>query len=174
MIEFEFTLKFTLPNAGRDPEFYLESLGENCDDAMMGIGQSGRIGLNFIREAQSAFVALASAIADVKCAIPGAKLIEAKPDLVGLTDVADIVGCSRQNMRKMMVSGGSKFPAPVHEGKSALWRLAKVLQWLKKEKHYQVDNHLMEVAQTTMQFNIVKDAIEVDSATQKQIQQLVS
>ena len=35
---------------------------------------------------------------------PGATLTEADPDLVGLTDVADILGCTRQNMRRLMVT----------------------------------------------------------------------
>jgi hypothetical protein len=35
---------------------------------------------------------------------PGAELVEASPDFVGLTDVADLVGCSRQNIRKLMLT----------------------------------------------------------------------
>jgi hypothetical protein len=36
------------------------------------------------------------------CAIPGAMLAEAAPDFVGLTDVAELTGMSRQNMRKTL------------------------------------------------------------------------
>lgn len=147
MNQFDFTLKFSLPDAGSDPESYVELLAAaGCDDALVGIGQAGRIGFDFTREAESAFIALASAIADVKRAIPDAKLVEATPDLVGLTDVADIIGCSRQNMRKMMISSGANFPMPMHEGKSALWRLSKVLLWLKEEKQYQVEDSLIDIA----------------------------
>jgi hypothetical protein len=71
---------------------------------LIGVGQAGRIALDFTREANTAFEAVSSAIADVKQAIPGAKLVEATPDLVGLTDVADIIGCSRQYMRKLMIA----------------------------------------------------------------------
>ena len=44
--------------------------------------------MEFSREAGSAKIALFSALEDVKRAVPGAKLIEAAPDFVSLTDVA--------------------------------------------------------------------------------------
>jgi hypothetical protein len=68
----------------------------------------------FTREAESAKRAIVSALEDVKKAIPAAKLIEAGPDLVGLADVADMLGMSRQNMRKLMLVHAANFPAPVH------------------------------------------------------------
>jgi hypothetical protein len=58
----------------------VERLGEaGCDDALVGIGQPGRIALNFTREADSAQQAFISALEDVRRAIPDAELIEAKP-----------------------------------------------------------------------------------------------
>lgn len=64
-------------------------------------------------EAVDAGIAVCRALASVRIAVPTAKLIEVVPDLVGLTDVADIVGVSRQNMRKLMLAHPDKFPAPV-------------------------------------------------------------
>lgn len=175
MSEFEFTLKFSLPDTGASPSSYIDALGAaGCDDALVGVGQNGRVALSFTREAGSAFEALFSAITDVKQGIPGAKLIEATPDLVGLTDVADIIGCSRQYMRKLMTSSGSSFPIPVHEGKVALWRLSKVLMWLKDSKDYQVEDELLEVASANMQFNIARETLELDISTQQDIRRLVS
>lgn len=52
-----------------------------CDDALVGVGQPGRIALEFVREAESAEAALMSALADVKRPIPSAEFIEAAPDL---------------------------------------------------------------------------------------------
>ena len=69
-------------------------------------------------------------------AIPGATLVKASPDFVGLTDVAEIAGFSRQNMRKLMVGGVSTFPTAVHEGSPAVWHLAKVLQWLRETRQH--------------------------------------
>ncbi len=100
MTEYEFTLKFSLQNNSINPEIYIDMLGsEGCNDALVGLGQNNQITLNFNREAPSAYDAISSAIADVRRAIPDAKLVEATPDFVGLTDVADILGFSRQNMR---------------------------------------------------------------------------
>lgn len=94
---------------------------------------------------------------DVKRAIPTARLIEAAPDFVGLTDIADIVGVTRQNMRKLMVSYSTSFPAPVHEGSTSLWHLAEVMAWLQARGTYQIETPVMEVAVTAMQINLAKD-----------------
>lgn len=78
---YEFTLKFRLPESAADAEQYLEALdAAGCDDATVGIGQPGRVALLFDREARSAFHAIASAVRDVKRAIPGAELVEASPE----------------------------------------------------------------------------------------------
>lgn len=89
MHEYEFTLKFSLQNAQADPQEYVEPLGKaGCDDALIGIGQCGRIALSFTRESISAYEAVSSAIKDIRTVLPNAKLVEAVPDLVGLTEVA--------------------------------------------------------------------------------------
>ena len=171
---YEFRLKFSLPASETDMDELVERLGEaGCDDALIGIGQPGRIALDFAREADSAFRAISSAVADIRHVVPDAKLIEATPDLVGLTDVADIVGCSRQNIRKIMVSSGGTFPPPVHEGKSALWHLSSVLVWLKEIKSYQVADDLLEVALINMQFNVAKEMVAIDQAQRTEILSLV-
>jgi hypothetical protein len=55
MMEFEFTLKFTLTTDSPGVDELVEHLGAaGCDDALVGIGQSGRIALEFTREADSA------------------------------------------------------------------------------------------------------------------------
>src|SRR5471032_3422305 len=87
-MEYIFTLKYQLPEASALDDV-VERLGAaGCDDALIGVGLTGRIAMNFSREADSAKAALFSALEDVKRAVPGAKLIEAAPDFVGLTDVA--------------------------------------------------------------------------------------
>src|SRR5438270_9101481 len=131
-MEYVFALKFQLSEEDCDHDDLVERLGASgCEDALVGVGQPGRIALDFTREAECAEAALVSALADVKRAIASAKLIEAAPDFVGLTDVADFVGVSRQNMRKLMVNYPTSFPPPVHEGSAAVWHLAEVLSWLK-------------------------------------------
>lgn len=171
---YDFKLKFSLPVSENNMDELVERLGEaGCDDALIGVGQPGRIALDFSREADSAFRAISSAVADIKQVVPDAKLIEATPDLVGLTDVAEFVGCSRQNIRKIMVSSGGTFPPPVHEGKSALWHLSTVLVWLKESKSYQVADDLLEIASINMQFNVAKEVAAMDQAQRTEILSLV-
>ena len=170
MKQYEFTLKFSLPSASQDMDAYVERLGAaGCEDAAIGIGQKGRIALSFIREAASAERAVLSAIADVRRAVADATLIEASPDLVGLTDVAELLHVSRQNVRKLILSCDAAAPAPVHEGKPTIWRLAKLLQWLQEQKNYAVDEDLLALARTTMQVNLAIDLRDTDRASQREI-----
>ncbi|KAF1695651.1 helix-turn-helix transcriptional regulator [Pseudoxanthomonas koreensis] len=158
MSEYEFTLKFRLPDVDADPEQFIDALAEaGCDDATVGIGQQGRIALDFTREAADALEAIVSAVQAVKGAIPGAELIEASPDFVGLTDVADLVGCSRQNIRKLMISNPETFPAAVHEGSQAFWHLRPVLVWFSETQKRPIDRSLIEVSEVTMKVNIAKE-----------------
>jgi len=175
MKEYEFTLKFSLQDASINPEIYVEMLGANgCDDALVGIGQKGRIALTFARDATSAFEAISSALADIKRVISDAQLIEATPDLVGLTDVAELLGFTRQYMRKLMLAGGTPFPSPVHEGKSAIWHLCQVLTWLKESGKYKVEDVLLEIAKANMQFNIVRQTHNIDPELQDDIRAIIN
>jgi len=95
-------------------------------------------------------------------------LIEAAPDLVGLSDVAEILGYSRQNIRKLMMNNLVSFPAPIHEGKTVLWHLSSILTWLKERNRYQIDDLLLDIASTNMQLNIAKESAHMDLSIQKQ------
>ena len=175
MKTYEFTLKFSLPRTEDDTNKIVERLGlVGCNDALIGVGIAGRIAFNFSRDAESAFGAVSSAIVSIKRAIPRARLMEAAPDLAGLTEVADVIGCSRQNIRKIMLNSGSEFPMPVHEGKSVLWHLYSVLIWLKESRSYEIEEALLEVASVNMQINLARDAKAIDLPRQKRIQSLVS
>lgn len=164
MTDYEFTLKFSLPQSGAEPDKYIEALAAaGCDDALIGIGQHARIALDFTRTAKSAYAAISTALRDVRKAIPEAELIEATPDFVGLTDVADIAGFSRQNMRKLMLNNISTFPVAVHDGKPALWHLASILTWL-GERERPVDGILLDVAKFNMTLNIAKETRKLPGA----------
>jgi predicted DNA-binding transcriptional regulator AlpA len=175
MNEFDFTLKFGLTSAPLGPETYIERLAEEgCDDALIGVGKSGRIALQFTRAAENAFDAILSAIKDVKRAIPDAKLIEAAPDLVGLSEIAEILGFSRQNIRKLMLNNQASFPVPIHEGKAALWHLSSVLTWLQQENRYSIDEPLLHVAKANMQLNIAKETAKLDPSLQAEVISVVA
>ena len=80
-MEFEFTLKFMLAASAPDADALVELLGAvGCNDALIGIGQAGRIALDFTRDAESAKQAIFIALAEIKCAIPSAKFLEVTAD----------------------------------------------------------------------------------------------
>ena len=146
-----------------------ERLAEaGCTDALVGIGQAGRLAFHFIRDANSAFEAILSAVKNIKKAIPEANLIEAAPDLVGLSDIADILGYSRQNIRKLMMNNLVSFPTPIHQGKTMLWHLSNILSWAKEGNRYEIDELLLDVATTNMQLNIAKETLHVDTTIHEQ------
>lgn len=173
-MEYTFTLKYQLADNDRTPDILVERLGEaGCDDALVGIGQPGRLALEFIREAENADAAVRSALADVRSAVPSARLIEIAPDLVGLTDVAEMVGVSRQNMRKLMLANPGSFPAPVHEGSASIWHLADVLTWLQARGSYSLARDVLEVARVALQVNLAKESRRLPRSTSEELGALV-
>lgn len=170
---FTFTLKYRLCAEDCEPDELMERLGaHDCDDALVGTGVAGRMALEFTREAGSAEDALCSALADVKRALPAAQLIEAAPDLVGLSDVAAMLKLSRQNMRKLMTTHGERFPAPVHESSASVWHLSELLEWL-RERGYEVDATTMDVARVTRQINVAKESLRLPVIPGKKLLALV-
>ncbi|NWB98073.1 DNA-binding protein [Pseudomonas gingeri] len=155
-MEYQFTLRYQLSEQNNHQDALIERLCEyGCDDSLIGSGVPGRLALAFSRDAASASQALLSALQDVKRAIPDARLIEVVPDLVGLSDIADIVGVSRQNMRKLMLSHGASFPLAVHEGSTSVWHLAEVLGWL-EGRGYDLEPLMIETAQAAQDINLTK------------------
>ena len=175
MAQYDFTLKFALGHYDADPDVFVEQLlAEGCDDALIGVGQHGRIALNFTREAINADEAVLSALSDVQRAIPDAKLVEASPDLVGLTDIANLLGFSRQYMRKLVLKSGQEFPLPVHEGKPAIWHLATVLAWFKSQQIRKIDEALLGISRINMQCNLFKESAELDHDLSDRLKSLVA
>lgn len=169
MKTYEFTLAFRLPRPDADPIAFLDALFEaGCDDAMPGVGRRGAIALVFNREAVTAERAVRSAVDDVLRAIPGAELVEAKPDLVNLADVADMVGCSRQNMRKYAAgeirSLKEAFPEPVFTGSPSLWRLVEVLGWLDHHTDFHPPPEILETARAAGDLNLTLQRRRFDGA----------
>jgi hypothetical protein len=75
---FTFTLNYQLMSDESDIDALVERLAEEgCDDALVGVGQPGRLALEFMRDAPSAHDAIEGAVVDVRRAVPNARLIEA-------------------------------------------------------------------------------------------------
>lgn len=76
-MEYAFSFHITLPAEAADPEQHVEALGrEGCTDALLGLGRWGVLAIAFDREAPTLALAMASAHAAVRRAIPDAPAIE--------------------------------------------------------------------------------------------------
>ena len=134
MYKYNFALIFKLA-AEIDAEIYLDALYESgCDDASVCIGKIGWLELDFIRSAHSASEAIETAIASVKDAIPDAVLKHISPDIVGISEIAAIMNCTRQYVRQMVNSNSYTFPNPIYNQSKSLWYLTEVLEWFKEQK----------------------------------------
>lgn len=100
--EFEFDLVFALPRKDLDQDTILDALFEaGCDDAVVGLGAPGLVGLAFTRSGENAEEVIAGAMKAALSALPeGTKLREVKPDLVSQGDVAARLQVSRQALQK--------------------------------------------------------------------------
>jgi predicted DNA-binding transcriptional regulator AlpA len=68
-------------------------------------------------------------------ALPGLKIVRLDPELVGISDIAQRIGHSRQNVQQWVNgerNGSRPFPAPEGcAGRSLVWRWADVNEWLR-------------------------------------------
>ena len=147
-------------NRSRNKLLWLASLGHVNSPP----GYPLCIVLNFIREAETALDAITSALSDVQKAIPEAKLVEATPDFVGVTDIADLFGFSRQYMRKLIQTKGASFPEPVHEGKPSLWHLTDILVWFREHDSRDIQTEVLEVSKINMQLNVYKSCVKASAS----------
>lgn len=154
MTVYAFKLIFALSEPFDDPDDIVNALFEaGCDDAIIGVGKRDRIALSFARDAANAGQAIASAAREVRDALDGAELIEAKPDLVNLSDMAEILGYTRQNMQKYAANAGAPFPFPAHVGAPDVWHLYDVLLWLRDEKGVAMEESLVETSLAAAEVN---------------------
>ena len=115
--------------------------------------------MEFTRETPNALAAFRTAYADVESAIPDAVLVEAAPDFVGLSDIAALIGVTRQNMRKLMLSHPETFPPAVHGGSTLIWHLDDVLDWLSARRgRYPVAETTLETVRLLRQLNLAREA----------------
>lgn len=173
-MEYEFILKYALPDEKADASQYLDALFEaGCDDATIGVGKMGAIALEFVREAASADEAVLSAIADVKKAMPDAELIEVSPDLVTPTEIASVIGCSRQNIQKIIANPKKRFPYPIHQSSAGgIWHLEPVLRWF-MEDGVSIDQTLLEIAEISMTANLIHQSQKVNPKIQSKFRDII-
>lgn len=173
--EYEFELSFSLPANVHDDEDIANRLYEaGCDDALVGLGVYGQVVLEVTREADSAFEAISSVIVQVSKGIQGAKLIEAGPDLVGVSDLAELLGTTRQNLKRYLVDKSrsaeatSKLKVPAHNGTVPTWHLAKIGRWINQNTKLEIASPTIETAEVCMMLNamrVYKELIELEDSS---------
>jgi len=104
-----------------------------CDDGLIcAYGQS--VYIDFSRQAISLDSAIESAIDNIESAGVGAVVKSVDSALVGLSDIAEMTGMSRQAIALLKDGsrGKGNFPCPVQriKGQSPLWDWAEVAHWL--------------------------------------------
>ena len=81
--EYPCKLRCRLCAADQHQTELLERLGaDGCVDALVGLGQASCVALEFTREAKSVPLAIQCALADARCAMPDAELLDAEPSLL--------------------------------------------------------------------------------------------
>ncbi|WP_051999929.1 hypothetical protein [Caenispirillum salinarum] len=152
---FRFDLAFALADPSQDVEELLDPLFEaGCDDALIGWNGKGSLGATFSREADCAATAIRTGIRDVQTGAPGAALYLVDPDLVSASDIAFMVECSRQNVRKHLEKNAPDMPSPAHLGNPALWHLAEIGPWLIANTPLRIPRETLEVAREAMRINL--------------------
>ena len=180
MTEYNFELRYKVPDSSTDAsDRYVEALAENgCTDALVGQGRPGYLSLTFDRESPNATAAILSAMHDVREAIPDAELVEAAPDLVGLSEMADILGRSRQYMRKLLIDGFKLAPpAPAVANKIPLWHFAECLHWMSNVKETKIQPGMVEAADVIQFVNAkmaANKARKIDSPSTQAISELLA
>lgn len=170
--EYDFALHYRVP-PDEDPETYIDALfDEGCDDSMPHFGKVGYLEIDFIRVAGSASEAISSAIEQVKIAIPNSEICYISPDIVGVSEIAKIMGCSRQYVRQL-INENPSFPIPIHSQNKSIWHLIYVLEWL-KDNNKEVANldNWIETAKFVRVFNNKHNREDIDRLYEPEAQRL--
>lgn len=154
---YAFEVLFRLQSPDEDPAIHIGALlAAGCDDVTPGIGRKGYLLLSFDREAEDALSAMCSAIEDAQQAMPQAQLVEVGPDLLGVSELAFLLGQTRQNVRHLMQVHVNTMPEPVRAGagqtSASVWHLSDLLVWLSAFRP--VDPLLLAVAQASKLINM--------------------
>jgi predicted DNA-binding transcriptional regulator AlpA len=83
---------------------------------------------------RDSYEAASRLVSRLTAALPGLKIVRLDPELVGISDIAQRIGHSRQNVQQWVNgerNGSRPFPAPEGcAGRSLVWRWADVNEWL--------------------------------------------
>lgn len=128
-----------------------------CDDALICCyGKS--VYLEFDREADSLDDAISTAITDVESVEVGIRVTSVDSALVGLSDIAELTGLTRQAIALLKdgLRGNGNFPSPIQriKGQSPLWDWADVADWLEKNNRLHKYPELSHQAKILCKWNL--------------------
>ena len=164
---------FTLTLSGvtsKTPDLEDALYTAHCDDALICFYGTA-VYLEFDRESRSLEQAVLSAIHDIEsCPTLNARVESVDSTLVGLSDIAELTGVSRQAIALLKdgARGTGSFPGPVQrvKGNSPLWRWQTVVEWLIAEKRLADDSPILDHAQTLDNLNL---ALQLRSSQESQL-----
>ncbi|MFC9258632.1 helix-turn-helix transcriptional regulator [Streptomyces hydrogenans] len=130
----EFEYSFIVDGISVNDAEKLEILYENFDALLF--SQSGREVLVVTGEGNDAVTAAHAVINSLKKELPQVSILRLDADLVGISDIANRINRTRQNVAQWVAGARSapgSFPTPEGiVGKSQVWRWAEVNEWLEK------------------------------------------
>lgn len=139
-----------------------------CDDALVCFYGTS-VYLEFDRESETLSSAILSAVHNIETAGIAARVESVDSTLVGLSDIAERTGLSRQAVALLKdgARGRGQFPAPVQrvKGNSPLWSWRKVVEWLVSENRIVGDSPLVANARVLDSLNL---ALQLRSSMEAQ------
>lgn len=163
---FNFTL--TLSGVTSDTRSLEDALfSAGCDDALICFYGTA-VYLEFDRKAETLAQAVLSAINDIESADLSARVESVDSTLVGLSDIAELTGLTRQAIALLKdgARGSRQFPGPVQrvKGNSPLWHWRTVVDWLASEGRIPSDSPLIANAHILDSMNL---ALQLRSSLEK-------
>ncbi|MFC0444221.1 hypothetical protein ACFOD1_02795 [Pseudidiomarina halophila] len=154
MNSYEFSLRFDVADCGLDHDEMDDRLFDSgCDDALVRHGRKAELLIEFDRQGATALETIETAKRQVIEALPEARLLEAKPDFVSPTDIAQVYGLSRQRVQILMQTQLARIHAFTCVGNTQVFRLVTVIDELTKQGKQDVDDTVREAAFAAMQMN---------------------
>lgn len=163
---FNFTL--TLSGVTSDSPGLEDALfSAGCDDALVCFYGTA-VFLEFDREEENLGKAVLSAIRNIESAGIGARVESVDSTLVGLSDIAELTGLTRQAIALLKdgARGSRQFPGPVQrvKGNSPLWHWRTVVDWLAAEGRISSESPLIANAHVLDSINL---ALQLRSSLEK-------
>jgi hypothetical protein len=164
-----FNFSLTLSGVTADTEGLEDTLfNAGCGDALVCFYGTA-VYLEFDREAETLAEAVLSAIHNIESCELNARVESVDSTLVGLSDIAELTGMTRQAIAllKKGTRGSRQFPGPVQrvKGNSPIWHWRVVVDWLASEGRLAADSPLIAHAHILDSLNM---ALQLRSSMAKQ------